>query len=185
MAKATQTASWSSPPVNEAITRQANNLIYYLTTASRTYRYWRIVLTDSGNPDGYLWASELFLGGYIGLSENFDRGWGRTRRAELFGPSSTLRAPRGIWATAERIDLQYLLMTAADQAAIAVLWDATYGQALGTTLPFLLNFDSALTGDVSLYEWDQGSWAYQSPHLGRFEWPLALVQRPRLARSGA
>lgn len=179
------TASWGSPPLSETITRQATNVLRYLTTGSRTYRYWRLTLTDTANPDGYLRLGELFLGTYTEFSGNFDRQWGRARNAALFGPTGDLRKPRGIWAVAEVLDLQYRLMTPDDRDKAVTLYDYLYSPTVGTVRPILVNLDSATPADVSLYELEAPSLPVASPYLDRFEWSLRLSQRPRLARSGS
>lgn len=182
---ANSTPSWTSPPLSETIVWQAGNVLRYLTTVSRSYRYWRLSLSDPANPDGYLRLSELFLGGYLGMSQNFDRGWSRSHAAHVYGPSGGLRLPRGIWATAQRIQLNYLLMTAADRTALWALFDTVCDPSRGTIQPFLVNCDTDDPSDVSLYEWEQPEAAASSPYLSRFNWPLGLLQRVRLARSGA
>jgi hypothetical protein len=160
------------------------NLVHY-TAGAPTYRYWGIALYDFGNPDGYLRIGDLFLGSYTEFSGNFDRNWSRTKNAAVYGPSGALRSPRGVWAQAERIDLQYRLMTQADRTKVEALFDALYNPTTGTVKPVIFNFDSAVLSDVSLYELDSPTLPVASPFLGHFEWSLRLQQRPRIARSGS
>jgi hypothetical protein len=182
--KANASDAWGSPPLSETITWQDDHVLRYLQTTPRSYRYWALELTDVGNPDGYLRASELFLGGYLELSQNFDPGWRRGRRAAAFGPAGDLRLPRGVSAMSEIIELDYRVLPAADRASLLALWAAIYDERRGTVQPFILNFDPADPADVSLYEWEEPEIMFRSPFLNRFEGTLRLVQRPRLARSG-
>jgi len=178
-------ANWAAPALSEAITRQASNLIYTVLSASRTYRYWRLELTDTANPSGFLRISELFPAVPLVMSQNFDRGWHRTRRAELYGASSAVRRPRGIVGKVEAIALNYKLMTDADRLAMCALFDSVYDDSRGTVRPFVVNLDSSVASDVSLYEWDTAELDVNSPYLARFEWSVAMIQRVRFARSGS
>jgi hypothetical protein len=40
-----------------------------------TRRYWRISVTDAANPDTYIEVGELYLGGYLELTENYVQGF--------------------------------------------------------------------------------------------------------------
>lgn len=63
--KGNSSESWAAPPLDETITAADRNLIHYFTEA--TYRYWRLEIADSGNPDGYIEVSRVFLGTYAQL----------------------------------------------------------------------------------------------------------------------
>lgn len=172
-------------PVSEQVAAQSQNVLRYLTTTPRTYRYWRLSLYDGGNPDGYLRIGELYLGTYMVFARNFDRQWGRSQVAATYGPTGALRSPRGVWTQAEVLDLAYRVMTAADRTQVRALFDYLYNPAVGTVRPILVNPDSADSADVSLYELDTPELPIQSPFVDLYEWALRLKQRPRLARSGS
>lgn len=59
--------SWGSPSYTYTWSAITDPLYYYIPT-TQTYRYWRIVVSDVANPDGYLEAANLFLGTYLQLS---------------------------------------------------------------------------------------------------------------------
>jgi hypothetical protein len=61
--KGNSSVSWTSPPVNETMVAADRNLMHYFTETS--YRYWRIEITDSGNPEGYIEVANIFLGNYL------------------------------------------------------------------------------------------------------------------------
>jgi hypothetical protein len=174
-----------STGLNEYWTIGAGDFIAYPVTASRSYRYWLIQAYLPANSLEYARIGDLFLGSYTEFSGNFDRNWSRTKNAAVYGPSGALRSPRGVWAQAERIDLQYRLMTQADRTKVEALFDALYNPTTGTVKPVIFNFDSAVLSDVSLYELDSPILPVASPFLGHFEWSLRLQQRPRIARSGS
>jgi hypothetical protein len=179
--------SWGAPSLSESITYQAGDVLRYLTTASRTYRYWRLSLTDTANGDGYLRIGELFLGSYVAFSLGFAPEWNRKSIAATYGPTGPLRAGRGVWATAETIDLLFRGMTTTDRAVALALFIGLYDPDVGTVTPCIFNLDSADPADVSLYE-------FESPELSilpqralptpLYTWKLRLRQRPRIARSG-
>ena len=62
---ANSTQSWSTPPVSENLT-VADKIIYNFT-ATKTYRYWRLNISDSTNPDTYIEISKVYIGDYIQL----------------------------------------------------------------------------------------------------------------------
>lgn len=58
--QANSSDSWTSPPFDESLDYHADIIIQYFQQAS--YRYWRLLLADSGNPDGYIQAGRVWLG---------------------------------------------------------------------------------------------------------------------------
>lgn len=178
-------ATFTAPPLSEMITWQANNVIRYLTTGTRTYRYWRLSVTDTSNTDGYLRIGSLYLGTYVEFSRTFAYEWARTREAATYGPAGALRKPRGVWAQAELIDILYGFMTAADRTKALALFDHLYDSTTGIVRPIIVNFDTTDTADVSLYELDDPEFTVTTPRkTDTYGWRLRLRQRPRLARSG-
>lgn len=70
--------SWGTPDVDETIdcskltaTDFRRNL-YHELASSASKRYWRISITDNGNPDGFIEVGEWYLGEFIELVDNFD-----------------------------------------------------------------------------------------------------------------
>lgn len=58
--------SWTTPPVDQTLTYNSGTIIYNFT-ATQTYRYWRLYVNDSSNPDTYLQISKVWLGDYLQL----------------------------------------------------------------------------------------------------------------------
>lgn len=159
--------------------------VFYLTTVSRSYRYWMVRFILPANSLEYLSVGELFLGSYVEFSRNYAPQWTRGPAAATFGPVGALRTARGVWATAETISLGYRVMSEADRTKVLAMFDALYSPTLGTVRPLLVNLDSATPADISLYEMETPELPIASQFVGLYEWSLRLRQRPRLARSGS
>lgn len=153
-------------------------------TGSPTYRYWGVEIDDVAHPDGYIRAAELYVGSYTEFSRGYNYGVTRSRNAAVYGPSGALRTPRGIWASAELLDLQYHLMTDIDRTEALALFDHIYNTDHGFVRPIIINPDNTNGSDASLYELDDPLLPVSSPLVGRHDWSLRLRQRPRIARSG-
>lgn len=69
--------SWGAPDVDETI--DASDLdgnrrcLYHDLSSSATKRYWRVVINDDGNPDGFVEVGEIFLGESVELNDSFDK----------------------------------------------------------------------------------------------------------------
>jgi hypothetical protein len=59
--QANTTDSWTTPPVDQALTYLNGNWIYGFST-KQSYQYWRITVQDPTNTDGYIEISKIFLG---------------------------------------------------------------------------------------------------------------------------
>ena len=68
--------SWGTPDVDETITVTHLNgyrrTIYHDLGANYSKRYWRITVTDNGNPDGFIEIGHWALGSKVTLDDNFD-----------------------------------------------------------------------------------------------------------------
>lgn len=70
------TDEWGDPLLNVSLDWNENFLIKYFSPAE-TYRWWRLVVLDVGNADGYLRGGRHFLGSYFEPSRNFVKDWSR------------------------------------------------------------------------------------------------------------
>jgi len=74
--------SWADPdvninlldPVGDASYNAYNNkiIIWYSTSSSK--RYWRVLIEDASNPDGYIEIGRIFLGAYFEPSAGVEQG---------------------------------------------------------------------------------------------------------------
>jgi hypothetical protein len=65
---------WVTPAFEETITWSSFKLVKYFSSA-KTYQWWRLLVEDAGNPDGYLRGGRPFLGGFFEPSRNFHKDW--------------------------------------------------------------------------------------------------------------
>ena len=68
------TDAWGAPSVSQAITYNADIMIYVFTSA-QNYRWARITIADAANSDGYVECGRIFLGGYLSPERNFTNAW--------------------------------------------------------------------------------------------------------------
>lgn len=67
------TDAWGSPSYEAILTPINNDIMVHFPTSLQSYRWWRLLMNDAGNPDGYMTVGRIFLGSYDALSKNFDR----------------------------------------------------------------------------------------------------------------
>lgn len=65
--QANATDSWGSPSVDESFTHDAGVMVEFFTGGS--YRFWRFIITDASNPDGYIEIGRLFLSDHYAFEE--------------------------------------------------------------------------------------------------------------------
>lgn len=69
--------SWGAPDIDQTI--DASDLdgyrrcLYYDLDSSASKRYWRLVISDDGNPDGFIEIGEIFLGEAVELTDSYDK----------------------------------------------------------------------------------------------------------------
>lgn len=137
------TDSWGAPSVDETITYQAGTMFRYLTTTPRSFRYWRLLITgDSANPDGWLEASEVFLGGYFEPDYNYEFGnvlgeqsFEETRETESKAERTVL-LNRG-----REISLPYRHVTAAQKDLFLAMFRAVNDTATERSKPLFVHVD--------------------------------------------
>ncbi len=86
-ANTTATGTWSNPTYSGTVNYNADKICHYLPTP-QTYQYWRIEITDTGNTDGYIEMSELYLGTYFQFANSYAYGFSTDRKA-LFSKNTT------------------------------------------------------------------------------------------------
>jgi hypothetical protein len=62
--------AWGAPPLDVVLPVTEGQIVRFWNTA-RSYRYWRIVMTDILNPDGYLEIGRIFLGDFFEFYYHF------------------------------------------------------------------------------------------------------------------
>jgi len=72
--QANSTDAWDAPAFEETLTWSSFKLVKYFSSV-KTYQWWRLLVADVGNPDGYLRGGRPFLGGFFEPSRNFHKDW--------------------------------------------------------------------------------------------------------------
>jgi hypothetical protein len=128
--------AWGAPAFDEAVTWNAENLVHVLASAV-SLRWWRIIITDAANPDGYISAGCRFLGTYFQPGES-----NATRAPELIDPSEVAFS-RGGQMTAAQLDgydqmsYRFDVVSPADQVTMKTIY-----RALGRFKPYFIIEDS-------------------------------------------
>lgn len=120
--------AWTSPSYDTTMTVQDPAIEYI---SGNTYRYWRVVINDPDNSDGYNEISELFVGTYLELSR-INADWGSTRiygKALHGGLEGNVR--QYIDGQQERLNLNFNITTNTDfdnlnTMRTALLADSSY-----------------------------------------------------------
>lgn len=179
--QADDASDYSSLDVNELVTWTTGSILHYLTTTPRSFRYWRLSVTDAGNADGYYRISDLFLGGYTELSRNFDMR--HTRGKDRMADRAQLTSGR--WAGSlntivETFNLSWAHAVTADRNLLEDIFDALNDTSTRTISPVFVNADSATTSDIVLCEWEGGFRAEKdADSANTYTVAVRLVEHPR------
>ena len=55
---------WTAPSLTQTLTYNADAVIYNFTSA-QTYQYWRLIIDDGSNPDGFIELSKVYIGDFV------------------------------------------------------------------------------------------------------------------------
>jgi hypothetical protein len=61
--------NFSSTPVDESFTYNSDKMYEFIGSAS--HRYWRVLVTDTTNPDSYIAIGRIFFGTYLTITNSF------------------------------------------------------------------------------------------------------------------
>jgi hypothetical protein len=141
-------------PYNAAVIWNEENLVHILASAV-SLRWWRLIVTDAGNPDGYIEAGCRFLGDVFQPGES-----NATRVPSLIDPSE-IAFSRGGQLTAAQLDgydqMSYAFdaVSAADQAIMKTIY-----RALGMFKPYFIIEDSNFPETTIYYVRNISSWPF-------------------------
>jgi hypothetical protein len=155
---------WGAPPYSQAITWAAGVLCFFL---NETYRWWRLTVTDASNPDGYIRASELYLGDYLEfqdlapvlvaeednvMQELSSRSQAGVERVQLFSQWREWR-------------LQIANKLSSELTSLNTLFEGVRDIACQRTLPCLFTPDSSVASETYLVFLD-GTLSRKRVHTG-------------------
>ncbi len=141
--KARRSTAWeistsTSESVDETITWAADKILHYVVSSSNIRRYWRIDITDTANPDGYIEIGNLYLGSYDEMVRNAAVGYSQietvigSRNIDPYGvEDNRFRNRQKIW--------QYRLPVSTDIETLESVFDNIYSSTSGKYDPVWIN----------------------------------------------
>jgi hypothetical protein len=146
-------------PVRDPVRAVAGEpLVHYIGAPARTYRYWRLSLSDAGHPDGYLRWSEAYLGTYLETSRRHESGDAASGQRVI----TRDRAVSGRWVGAvpeirTRVEVQWSFLTEDDREALFDVFAEAFDPDRMRTRPCWVHLDSDDPASILLAEWAGGS----------------------------
>lgn len=174
-------SNFSSIDVNLTVPWQSEHLLYYLPVQS-SRRFWRLRITDTANPDGYLRASEWFLGPYTQLTLRYALGdvQGKLR----MGKREQMLSGKffgGLNTVVRTFDLSWIRMSMTDRDSLLAVFDELNDLENLQIRPVFFNPDANDLTDIALCEWVEGQFqASNEPEAPeRYTVPVRLDETPR------
>jgi hypothetical protein len=166
------TDSWGSPTVDVQVIWNADFLVYVFTSAI-FLRWWRIIVTDAANPDGYISAGHRFLG------DVFQPRYSHATRAPGFIDPSEIAFTTGGQLNAARREVydKASYSFSAVQPADILTMKSLY-KALGTNKPYFIIEDSSYPLTTVYYIRNISSWDY-GPLAGGYKTFVLNVESMR------
>jgi len=149
-------------------------IVYNWETAPTACRYFRLLMTATAHPDGYIRAGRIYLGTFVEPDRDYDKDF----EVEDIDPSVIVGSATNVkyvneLPTFKRIHLNFSSMSAADAAKMETLRDA-----LGRRKAFFVELDPAgdLQGD-SFYVSCTSGWRIRHIYGGQlYSMPLVLEE---------
>lgn len=143
-----------NPEFSENITWSENKILHYLSS-EQTYKYWRLSITDTSNPDGYLEIGELYIGPYTALSKGVYRGTTNTINSILVGGRTKFGIRKSRFLNkGHNWKYLYKALSDADRKTLEGILNTIGIQSSGKLLPVYFNEDITDTDYFFLVEFD-------------------------------
>lgn len=160
---------WDDPDLNELLTITADQ-INKLWTVAKSYRWWRLLITDAGNPDGYVRIGREFLGGYSTITRPISYGFIQ----ELIDPSNVLHSTGG--QISANILTQYKELTYVFRALVAadIVTLKSIFASVGQRVPYF--FCEIADGSVTYYVRNTAPWIITNMMGELYELEISLEE---------
>ena len=160
---------------------QSGSLLYFLGAPLQTRQYWRLLLSNPGNGDGYLRASEIFLGAYTRLDRTFDLGdfRGKVRAGQR---AQTLSGKfYGAANSVNRVfDLTWVRLSQTDRDQLIAVFDALNDLDNRRVRPVFFSPMSTDLTQIALCEWEgQVVAGSETDAPEKYSVPVRLIEIPR------
>lgn len=134
---------FTSPPFDETLTITDNYTTLFFTAAE--YRYWKLVISDNGNADGYIEVGEIFLGNYLELAMGHFYGDSNNPEAIVLDDSVLSGIQRWNYQNTKRsIRLNLANPTKAQRNELWTMFDTLVSRTSNTIKPVFLFLDDVL-----------------------------------------
>jgi hypothetical protein len=153
--------SWGAPAYSTAVTRYSG---FVIAAINQTYRWWRLVVADAGNGDGYLKAGYAYLGGYFAPTYGYTN-----RTCSLVDPSIIAASADGQFSAAQHtqykeLGYEFAAVLDADRSTLETIW-----ASIGTYKPhFIVETPSDL--GRTYYVRNISPWPFEPVHSGIWAW---------------
>ena len=124
--------------VDETIAWADDKILHYVVSSSNQRRYWRLDISDTGNPDGYIEIGNLYLGSHDEMVRNAAIGYKQTetvigsRNIDPYGvEDNRFRNRQKTW--------QYRLPASTDIETLEGIFDNIYSSTDGKYDPVWIN----------------------------------------------
>ncbi len=128
----------TSEPFEETITWEDDKILHYVSNTSNTQRFWRLDISDTGNPDGFIEVGDLFLGPFDEMVRNAAIGYSQTekvigsRNIDVYGvEDNRFRNRQKTW--------KYTLPASTDILTLEGVFDNIYSSTDGKYDPVWIN----------------------------------------------
>jgi hypothetical protein len=141
--EANATDSWGAPSYTNTISPITDPIVEYI---DQTYRYFRIVVSDATNTDGFISIGKLYLGTYSEVSAGEIYGganWGPGPvkiRYEVRNEADTGKASARVYAEGYDVPLAYTWLTPSEFATLEALWNYTSNVGAGSKISVWLHY---------------------------------------------
>ena len=167
---------------SRAVPWQSGALLYFLGEPLSTFQYWRLQISNPGNPDGYLRISELFLGGYTRLERTFELGDFRGKvRTGARDRTNSGKYYGAVNAVVRVFDLSWVRLDQDQRDALVLtVFDALNDLENRQVRPVFFSPMSTDLSQIYLCEWQEQAVAGGEPDAPeRYTVPVRLVEVPR------
>jgi len=142
--------SWGAPSYSQALTvAELTPIIEYL---SETYQYFRVVISDSTNTDGFIRVGGLYLGTYTEL-DSFNGDWGSTEDFSEIGTEQRNAAgvvAASMYAEQRTVTLPLGLLSNTDYDSLKAIMQAVRIPSTRESLPFYFHLFYDVAGSLRL-----------------------------------
>ena len=167
--QANATDAWGAPSIDQTVT--VADLMYYIWGSTQTYRWWRILITDAGNTDGYVEFGLSFIGEYYQTTHNIQADFSIDEiddsvvsfsiSGQVYGDKQVLYR---IW------NFNYPYLTDAEKLALEAMFDT-----VRTHTPLFFTYDPGAVTLEIFYGVINDDLSFN--HIFNYQWNLAIPLR--------